>query len=99
MKEIADEVPSDSPGAREIGFSIPARYNASRILFDNLAGEKSWRVIADAPHLMLHWRRGNEILREAVNWMAAQASRPVDDRKAETPGLAGNRCSAGAGLG
>ena len=34
--EIADQVPADSAGAREIGFSIPSRYNASRILFDNL---------------------------------------------------------------
>ena len=34
---IADQVPSDSAGAREIGFEIPARYNASRVLFDNLA--------------------------------------------------------------
>ncbi|BAM92919.1 putative AMP-dependent synthetase and ligase [Bradyrhizobium oligotrophicum S58] len=34
---IADQVPSDSAGAREIGFAIPARYNASRVLFDNLA--------------------------------------------------------------
>lgn len=36
-REIPDQVPSTSPGAREIGFAIPARYNASRILFDNLA--------------------------------------------------------------
>ena len=35
--EIRDEVPRDCPGAREIGFAIPERYNASRILFDNLA--------------------------------------------------------------
>jgi benzoate-CoA ligase family protein len=34
---IADAVPSDCPGAREIGFAIPQTYNASRILFDNLA--------------------------------------------------------------
>src|ERR1700723_3691263 len=34
--EIPDQVPTDSAGAREIGFSIPAIYNASRILFDNL---------------------------------------------------------------
>ena len=43
VRDIADGVPPDSPGAKEIGFSIPARYNASRILFDNLAkgrGEK-----------------------------------------------------------
>ena len=32
---IADKVPADSPGALEIGFTIPERYNASRILFDN----------------------------------------------------------------
>jgi benzoate-CoA ligase family protein len=36
-REIADAVPSDSPGAKEIGFAIPQTYNASRILFDNLA--------------------------------------------------------------
>jgi benzoate-CoA ligase family protein len=34
--EIADHVPCDSAGAREIGFAIPDTYNASRILFDNL---------------------------------------------------------------
>src|SRR5450432_3314402 len=37
VRDIADGVPPDSPGALEIGFTIPARYNASRILFDNLA--------------------------------------------------------------
>ena len=35
--QVADGVPPDSPGAREIGFTIPETYNASRILFDNLA--------------------------------------------------------------
>src|SRR5580700_7310748 len=33
---IADQVPANSEGAKEIGFSIPENYNASRILFDNL---------------------------------------------------------------
>jgi benzoate-CoA ligase family protein len=33
---IVDQVPRDNPGTREIGFSIPETYNASRILFDNL---------------------------------------------------------------
>ena len=37
-REIADRVPPDSPGASEIGFTIPQQYNASRILFDNLSG-------------------------------------------------------------
>jgi benzoate-CoA ligase family protein len=34
--EIPDQVPTESAGAREIGFSISTVYNASRILFDNL---------------------------------------------------------------
>ena len=32
-----DQVPADAPGAREIGFAVPQAYNASRVLFDNLA--------------------------------------------------------------
>ena len=36
-REIVDKVPPDSPGALEIGFTIPRAYNASRILFDNLS--------------------------------------------------------------
>src|SRR3954451_8200333 len=35
--QIVDKVPADSPGALEIGFTIPQTYNASRILFDNLS--------------------------------------------------------------
>ena len=35
--EIRDQVPADSPGAPEIGFAVPQAYNASRVLFDNLA--------------------------------------------------------------
>jgi benzoate-CoA ligase family protein len=34
---IVDPVPDDAPGAREIGFAVPARYNASALLYDNLA--------------------------------------------------------------
>ncbi|MGA8902581.1 benzoate-CoA ligase family protein [Bradyrhizobium sp.] len=34
--EIVDQVPADCAGAREIGFTLPAIYNASRILFDNI---------------------------------------------------------------
>jgi benzoate-CoA ligase family protein len=33
---IIDQVPADGEAAREIGFTVPERYNASRILFDNL---------------------------------------------------------------
>lgn len=41
MPELEDRVPSDAPGVREIGFSVPERYNASAILFDNLAAGRA----------------------------------------------------------
>ncbi|MGB8604182.1 benzoate-CoA ligase family protein [Bradyrhizobium sp.] len=47
--EVADGVPSDSPGALEIGFSIPQRYNASRILFDNLSRGRGNRLALTGP--------------------------------------------------
>jgi benzoate-CoA ligase family protein len=47
--EIADRVPSDSPGAREIGITIPQRYNASRILFDNLGHGHGHRLALTGP--------------------------------------------------
>src|ERR1700676_1956151 len=47
--EIADQVPLDNPGAREIGFTIPERYNASRILFDNLSRGHGDRLALTGP--------------------------------------------------
>jgi benzoate-CoA ligase family protein len=47
--EIADAVPSNSPGALEIGFTIPRQYNASRILFDNLSGGRGDRLALTGP--------------------------------------------------
>jgi acetyl-CoA synthetase len=49
IREIADQVPRDSPGALEIGFSIPQAYNASRILFDNLPGGRGDRLALTGP--------------------------------------------------
>jgi acyl-CoA synthetase (AMP-forming)/AMP-acid ligase II len=46
---IADAVPSDSPGASEIGFAIPQAYNASRILFDNLINGRADRLALTGP--------------------------------------------------
>ena len=46
---IADQVPAGSAGAQEIGFSIPERYNASRILFDNLAAGRGDRIAVTGP--------------------------------------------------
>ena len=63
--EIADGVPPDSPGAREIGFSIPARYNASRILFDNLAKGRGGKPALVGPGGV---RSYAELCAEASRW-------------------------------
>src|SRR4051794_7596447 len=64
-REIADQVPSDSPGALEIGFTIPQRYNASRILFDNLAKGRGDRLALTGP---LGDRSYAEVCAEASRW-------------------------------
>ena len=46
---VSDQVPRDNPGAREIGFTIPQAYNASRILFDNLAAGRGDRLVLIGP--------------------------------------------------
>lgn len=46
---IADPVPRDAAGAREIEFFVPERYNASAILFDNLATGRGDRVAVTGP--------------------------------------------------
>jgi benzoate-CoA ligase family protein len=46
---IADPVPRDAPGAKEIGFSLPERYNASSILFDNIAAGRGARIAMTGP--------------------------------------------------
>jgi acetyl-CoA synthetase len=63
--EITDAVPSDSPGAREIGFAVPKTYNASRILFDNLAKGRGDRLALTGP---LGNRSYAELCAEASRW-------------------------------
>ena len=63
--EIADQVPADCPGAREIGFTIPATYNASRILFDNLGKGSGSRLALTGP---LGARSYSELCSEASRW-------------------------------
>ncbi|MGG5818769.1 benzoate-CoA ligase family protein [Falsiroseomonas sp. HW251] len=41
---IRDTCPDDAPGAREIGFAIPDRYNAASVLYDNLDRGNADRV-------------------------------------------------------
>jgi benzoate-CoA ligase family protein len=36
-ERVSDPVPHNAPGAKEIGFTVPERYNVSRLLYDNLA--------------------------------------------------------------
>jgi acetyl-CoA synthetase len=62
---IADNVPRDSAGAREIGFSIPERYNASRILFDNLKAGRGGNPAVTGP---LGQRTYSELCAEACRW-------------------------------
>ncbi len=46
---ITDHVPHDAAGIAEIGFSIPERYNASAILFDNLSRGRGERTAVTGP--------------------------------------------------
>src|SRR5215469_2479565 len=46
---LPDRVPWDCPGAREIGFTIPECYNASAVLFDNLAAGRGERPAVIGP--------------------------------------------------
>jgi benzoate-CoA ligase family protein len=63
--EIADAVPSDCLGAKEIGFAIPQTYNASRILFDNLEKGHADRLALTGP---LGTRSYAELCAEASRW-------------------------------
>jgi benzoate-CoA ligase family protein len=65
VHKIADAVPSDSPGAKEIGFTIPPIYNASRILFDNLDKGHGDRLALTGP---LGTRSYAELCAEASRW-------------------------------
>jgi benzoate-CoA ligase family protein len=65
MHEISDQVPQNSPGASEIGFSIPERYNCSRILFDNLAEGRDDRLALTGP---AGTRSYKELCAKASRW-------------------------------
>ena len=64
-REIADRVPVDNPGAKEIGFAIPERYNASRILFDNLSKGRGDRLALTGP---AGTRSYTELCADASRW-------------------------------
>src|ERR1700733_4585490 len=62
---IADQVPPGSPGAREINFAMPERYNASRILFDNLVRGQGDRLALTGPAGTLSYA---ELCAKASRW-------------------------------
>ena len=62
---VADPVPSQSAGAREIGFACPVTYNASRILFDNLVKGRGDRLALTGP---LGARNYFQLCAEASCW-------------------------------
>jgi acetyl-CoA synthetase len=62
---IADPVPPQSAGAREIGFACPVTYNASRILFDNLDKGHGGRLALTGP---LGARSYSQLCTEASRW-------------------------------
>jgi acetyl-CoA synthetase len=62
---IDDQVPADSVGAREIGFSVPDHYNASRILFDNLAAGRGDSIAVTGPGGTRSYRK---LCADACRW-------------------------------
>jgi len=62
---VPDQVLPDSLGAREISFTIPQRYNASRILFDNLRHGRGERLALTGP---AGTRSYNELCADASRW-------------------------------
>src|SRR6201995_3867452 len=65
VSEIVDNVPRDCAGVREIGFAIPERYNASRVLFDNLARGFGDRLALTGP---AGQRTYADLCAEACRW-------------------------------
>ncbi len=63
--QISDLVPRDNPGVREIGFTVPENYNASRILFDNLSHGRGERLALTGPG---GTRTYAELCAEASQW-------------------------------
>jgi benzoate-CoA ligase family protein len=62
---MADAVPCDTPGASEIGFAIAEKYNASRILYDNLSAGRGDRLALIGP---AGTRTYAELCAEASRW-------------------------------
>ena len=62
---VVDRVPWDSAGAREIGFDIPERYNASEVLFQNLAAGRGELLAVTGP---AGQRSYAQLVADAARW-------------------------------
>jgi benzoate-CoA ligase family protein len=62
---VTDRVPSDSYGSIEIGFDVPERYNASDILFQNLARGHGDRLAVTGPGGQ---RSYSQLCADAARW-------------------------------
>src|SRR5439155_21904933 len=68
---LVDQVPWDAPGAVEIGFNIPLRYNASEVLFQNLKLGRGERPAAVGPAAL---RSLSDLSPQAKRWRHALLS-------------------------
>jgi benzoate-CoA ligase family protein len=68
---IADAVSDTCPGAREIAFALPQRYNASAVLFDNLARGNAGRTAVCGPAGSLSYDAVCRLASQAGNALAS----------------------------
>lgn len=68
---MADPVPKDTPGAREIGFAPGERYNASDLLFHNLAAGRGSKLAVIGEDRALTYQQLCEVASRAGNGLAA----------------------------
>lgn len=74
--DITDRVPRDLPISRDIGFAVAERYNASEILFDNLAAGRSGKVAVYADSGNATYGDLCEIASRVGNALAGQGLAP-----------------------
>jgi len=70
-ERLADPCGPDTPGAREIGWQSPVLYNASRLLFDNLAAGRSAKTAVVCGDRAVTYRELAELACRAGNGLAA----------------------------
>ncbi len=75
-EKVIDPVSDDATGAREIGFSLPQRYNASAILFENLTRGNADRQAVIGPSGALTYDALCRLANRAGNALLSLALKP-----------------------